>query len=336
MKKIFMISFIVLTVFSLSACSTTNEKDVTDEEMMSSEASLATLSYLSTGFLDFTQMDIDLASPLFLSNENSNQDNDETVIEGELDDVNIYIDRLKGLIENGVDNFGSTEITASDNELFEYLLTFTVSEEMYKIHYNIDPDTAEMTGIIIFGESEYDFEVMDNIHEYEYTNSNGKDDDAEEPEDDEEIEEETDENDEIKMVLIATNGEDRIKITYKNETEDDGEVTKFKVESTIDGNEKLVELKIVSEEDKYKVQITDGDDQYTFKRNVEDDGVVYRLDYEIVGTKGFVKITVTVDEEGNEVYEYFIQEAGRTKNVTKQEPKAKGNFNKDQEDDESM
>lgn len=361
MKKILFLGIAVLFAFTLSGCTDgaldNNELLAVD---LGSEESLATLSYLSTGFLDFSTEPVVASNIAFLS---AREEEPETVIEGELDEVNVYIDRLKALIDGGLENFGSVEESDSDNELYEFKLTFTVNDEVYVIYYNIDSETGEMTGVIVIGVVEYEFEVMDNIKEYEHNtqqkpendndnsndnskdNGNGnKDEDTddeevnqEESENEEELDddlddEESDDEDEIKMVLVATNGEDTIKIIYKTELEDGEFETKFYVEQTIDGVEKKVTLKISQEDDETVVKIEDGEDSYSFKREVEDEGVVYKLQYEVDGVKGMVKITEITDEEGNVTYDYFIQEAGREKHTEQQEPKSKG-FDEDEEDE---
>lgn len=365
MKKILFIGTALLFAFTLSGCADgtddgiiDNNLDDTNVEELGSEESLATLSYLSAGFLDFSN-DTVVASNFALM---SFTEEEPTVIEGELDEVNIYIDRLKVLIDGGLDNFGSVNEEASDNELYEFKLTFTVNEEVYIIYYNIDVETSEMTGVIVIGDVEYEFDVLDNINQYEHNtenkpekanenadNGNGKNDDNEELDDDDteaNVEEsendedlDTEENDddldseenETKMVLVATNGTDTIKIIYKTEVEDGESTIKFYVEQTIDGITKEVTLKITEEENETVVKVKDGEDEYSFKREVEEEGVVYKLQYEVDGVKGMVKITEITDEEGNITYDYFIQEAGRERHKQQQEPKSDG-FDDDEDD----
>lgn len=342
MKKIFLVAIAIITAFTLSGCTNDgNNDDLTLTEALSSEQSLATLSYLSVGFLDFTSPADASSQVAFLSAKDDN----ETVIEGELDEVNVYIDRLKALIDNGVEDFGTVNEDASDNELFEFKLTFTVEEEVYMIYYNIDADTAEMTGIIVIGDVEYEFEVLDNINQYEHNEENkpenvgkGKDVDKEDESDTEVDTEETDvdtEESETKMVLVATKDDDTIKIIYKSEVEEDESTIKFYVEQTIDGVYKEMSLRITNEEDGTKIKIADGDDEYTFKSSIEEDVTVYMLQYKVDDTKGMVRITEIVDEDGNITYDYFIQEAGRERHTQRQEPDSKG-FDDDETEEESQ
>lgn len=354
MKKLTVFLFTLIAVFTLSACGGTTDNNTITEEALSSEESLATLSYLSTGFLTVSDSPT-VATLQFLA------DHDTTVIEDELDTVNVYFDRLKALIDNGVESFGSVTEEPSDNELYEYKLTFTVNEEVYVIYYNLDDVTGEMTGIIVINDVEYEFEVVDNMREYKFEeeeknenrennanqNQNGTDDDVDDEvdteEDDDEVdtEEEDDEVDteddeeetESKMMLIARNGEDTIKIMYKTEVEEDESTTKFDMEQTIAGVTKNVSLKISMEDDEYKVDIQDGQDSFTFKQETEEDGEVeYKLSYNVDGVSGTVKITETVDENGELVYEYKIKEGGRNRDVQRGRPEY--DFDDDEEETE--
>ncbi|QMS84811.1 hypothetical protein [Candidatus Xianfuyuplasma coldseepsis] len=342
MKKLVIAVFLGIFAITLSACSSANDNidNTVTEELLGSEESLATLSYLSTGFLDFESPTVATTDTMFLANDSGGW----TTIEDELDVVNVYFDRLKALIDNGVDGFGSVTEEVSDNELYDYKLTFTVNEEVYVIYYSIDADTGEMTGIIVLGEAEYTFEVIDNMKEYEYqeeekeqneqdteneeqnANQNEPDDEV----DDEEEEEDYAEEGETKMTLIAYSGDDYIRIIYKTETEEDETEVKFIMEKFIGGVEENVKLKISQEEGEYKVSITEGDDSYSFKQETEDDEIVYKLQYRVDNTVGMVTIKVVTDEFGEVTYSYHIVEGGKEKDVEKPEPKSHG-FDDDDE-----
>lgn len=342
MKKLFLVATLFVVAMTLSACTNTT-KDVINEEVLSSEESLATLSYLSTGFLDFSTPTV-ASNVLFLANGAGEQ----TVIEGELDVVNVYFDRLKALIDNGVEDFGSVTEEDSDNELYDYKLTFTVNEEVYVIYYSIDPETAEMTGIIVVGTVEYTFEVVDNMKEYKYreeeknsetdstvnqeTNQNSDDEVDDELDDEVEDENETGEV-ETKMMLVAYSGDDYIKVIYKTEVEDNETTIKFQMEQFIAGETKEVALKINTEDNEVKITVEEGENRYMFKQEIEDNVVMYKLNYTVDGVTGMVKITETTDELGNVTYDYHIVEADKDRHVEKQEPKSNG-FDDDDDDEE--
>ncbi len=350
MKKTLLVFFTVLLTLALSACSlgtdTTSTTDDTVIEPLSSETSLATLSYLTAGFL--TATDPTVGELQFLATTQ------KAVIEDNMETVNIYFDRLRSLIDNGVDSFGSATQEVSDRPEYQVKLSFTVNDETYVIYYNVDEVTGEMTGIIVINTVEYQFEVLENKLEYEYEHEYDKeesDNDVDNEEDttsDTEVTEEdetttsdastdnvqTTQEVETKMVLLATNGNDTIKITYKTEVEEDESVTKFELEQNIAGISKEVSMKIKQEDDHYKVQIEENGDSYTFKRELNDDGTYsYRLEYEVDGTKGWVMIDEKVDETGAVYYEYKIHENDIQKDVEKGKPHY--DFDDDEEENTS-
>ncbi|MDC7243570.1 MAG: hypothetical protein PQJ44_06505 [Sphaerochaetaceae bacterium] len=140
--------------------------------------------------------------------------------------------------------------------------------------------------------------------------------DEEETEFDDEDETEIDDEDEFDdseqmMVLIATNGEDVIKLTYKVEEEDSESQTKLTVEKTIAGVTSEVEIKIIVEDNEYKVKVDDGVAKYSLKAETEDDGSAsYKIQYSIGEVDGQIKVIETTDEFGNTVYEYQLKEKG--------------------------
>ncbi len=120
---------------------------------------------------------------------------------------------------------------------------------------------------------------------------------------------------EEKMVLVASNGENFIKMTYKTETEEDEASTKFELESYINGVEKEISIKIKNENNEYKVEVEDGENSFEFKKEIENDGIKYQLEYEVNGTEGEIQIFETIDEFGETVYIYEIEEEGKYKEV---------------------
>jgi hypothetical protein len=130
-----------------------------------------------------------------------------------------------------------------------------------------------------------------------------------------EVEDGDDDEKEEKMVLIATNGENTIKMTYKTETEDGEVETKFNMETLINGIEKEISIEIKVENKEYKVEVEDGDNSYEFKREIEKDGIKYELEYEVNGVEGEIEIFETTNELGETVYIYEIEEEGKYKEV---------------------
>ncbi len=321
-------------VLTISACSTAdlNNLSILKTEVLSSRESLATLSYLSGSLID-----LDTTDPVVSNNLNYLSTTEETEVEGELDVVNEYMDRLKDLIDNGTESFGNAVEALSDNPLYALMITFTVNEEQYVIYYNINVITMEISGILLIGDVEYVIEVTNTLFDNDDLDEDDDYDDdldnVDQDSDDEDINHENEiENDESeqKMVLTAYNGNNYVQVTYKVETDDEETETKFSLVSFIDGIEKEVFMKISIEDDEYKITIEEKGNEFTFKREIEDGETTYKLEYEVNGVEGEVKITERVNELGETVYEYEISEGEFSSYVEKDEP----DYHSDDEDED--
>ena len=116
MKKIMLFVVAILTIVVVSGCSQIQSIVKTQ---LSSASSLATLSYVSSSFLDTNVGEEPTAASFYQLND-ENLDT-ETELDSELDEVNIYLDKLKVFIENGTDSFGNIVVQESDNELYNLL-----------------------------------------------------------------------------------------------------------------------------------------------------------------------------------------------------------------------
>ncbi len=133
------------------------------------------------------------------------------------------------------------------------------------------------------------------------------------------------------MVLTAYNGDNFVQVTYKIETDDEETETKFTLVSYIDGVEKEVFMKISIEEDEYKITIEEEGNEFTFKREVEDDGeITYKLKYKVNGVEGEIKITESINDLGETIYEYKIKEGDLEVDTERDEP----DHHSDDEDDD--
>lgn len=349
MKKIITLVGAILIVFTLAACEKTA---VVQEEPLNSQESLVTLAYLSGGMLD-TANSSNLQNMSFTPNE-------ESEVESEIEVVNVYMDQLKVFIENGTKNFADVAVDTSDREEYEFKLVFVVSDEEYTIYYN---DTTGIEGILIIGDIEYTIEGTDDLElktkedkqleieekileketeilELEAIETEDSEELAEIAEDIADLQEdilelqekianlETEDKIEQKMELVATNLDDEIRIVYKLDTEGEETTTKFRTYSTIGGVYKETEMKISQEEDKYKAEVIEENSKFVFKRNMEEDGITYKLEYEINGEKGQVMIIEETDSEGNIQYKYKIQTKGKEKEIIKGKPESKGRKDK--------
>lgn len=203
----------------------------------------------------------------------------------------------------------TTTEPAADTTTTEAPTTFDDSSGASSQSFNTDQPLIQL-----LSDDDYDFE---DEEETEFDDEDETEiDDEDQTEIDDEDETEIDDEDEFddseqKMVLIATNGEDVIKLTYKVEEEDSESQTKLTVEKTIAGVTSEVEIKIIVEDNEYKVKVDDGVAKYSLKAETEDDGSTsYKIQYSIGEVDGQIKVIETTDEFGNTVYEYQLKEKG--------------------------
>ena len=335
MKKTLILVTLLITAFTLTGCTEAQQQQL---KMMTSENTLSALAYISTSFLD-EQVEV---SPelnggiLRLSNTDTGTDTDTsptTEVEEELDQVNIYLDKLKSFMSNGTEQFGSITEQVSDNELYSKMIVISVDSEEFVLYYNIDVLSNEITGIFILDGVEYQVVAQNDLadaEDFEADIDDDEDDELDKDEDDEDDEldkDEDDEEDEIEygMELVATNGTDSITIKYEVEIEDDENSQEFMIVKDIAGIVSELSIEIEQEEDEFKLSINDGN-LYEFKVELEDDETEYKLEYEVDGVKGEIKITEYINELGETVYEYEIEEDGNHVEVEKDDP--------DEDDDE--
>lgn len=290
MKKLIVFTFALLLTFVLSGCNSETEEQIT----LNSEESFVTLSYLSGALID---LDSSATTAVPVANE-------QTSIDGELDTVNEYMDSLKALIDNGTQSFGDVSEEESDNELYDYMITFTVTEIQYTIYYNVNIDTGIITGVLIIDDVEYIIEATNTLEDSDTlcnpTNEDG----------DQTKSKSTNNDLEEKMVLTAYNGDDYVKVIY---TVSDTE-TKFHLSKSIDNEVSELFMKISVEDNHYKIRIDDEENYYVFKKDIEDDKTIYKLNYSVDGVKGVAIIYETVGDDGELVYEYKVTE-GNIKNT---------------------
>ena len=210
-----------------------------------------------------------------------------TEFEEEFDSVNLYFDMLKVFLEDQpFDNtITTTELEDSD---YSFLITFTVNEDLYEFYINI-VDT------IITGELHYNNDILLVSGKY------------------------IEDGDDLKIELEASNGDNYTFIEYKK---DSTSTIKYDIKERYNGVETEKQFKVVNEEDSSKIDIVDGDNNYTLKKEIEDGQSKYKLEYKVNGVTGNVNITEEVDEQGNTIYAYQIKEGSIEKSISS---KSKGN-----------
>lgn len=309
MKRILYSLIILLTVVFLTACDELFQEDpvinpVVEIEDKANNNMLGMLSYISASFLDETiQYDnLDASKGLI---QLSAFGIDELVkpdgsIELNLDQVNIYVDKLNDFIDHGTDGFGSVTELISDRNEFEYLIIIEVDEAIYDLYYNVDESTFEISGILIYDDVEYSIIAENSML------------------DTKDFDELTEEEKQY-LTLIARNGSDSIAIEYEIKSEEGESKETFTLVSSIEGIGSNFTMEIKTDDNELVLTILIDEDEYIFK-NDEEEEFDYKLDYVVNGVKGKVRILEKTNDEGILVYYYRVQEGSNKVEIELEDP----------------
>ncbi|ERJ11204.1 hypothetical protein [Haloplasma contractile] len=367
MKKIISLT-VVAFLFILVGCSGATETGENKVVSLTSKQSLAFSTYLASGFLtgasnDTNQnMSVDtyhITGIQYLSNTTEETVNDPTLeIDTELDEVNLYFNKLKVFMDKGLDSAINIEETVSTRDGYDYQVTYTIDDESYTIYYSyVDEftvDTEESNDVATMNATtEEDTDKDDD--EIENENEDQEEADVEEDEENEEefklqglmiindveyklVGANETEGNESKMwfeTIDETNTGDYVNVEMK---EEEGE-QKFEIETVIDGVEKTSEIKFEQEESETKVELElyhDGQESsYEFKKETEDGETVYKFEYAIGETEGEVKIYEEIDEQGNVSYRYKIDEEGKGEGIERRRNDVDDEDDDEDEEDET-
>jgi hypothetical protein len=351
MKKILSVT-ILLLAFVLGGC-TSNQATINNATSpnrenfvnLSNEQSLALSTYLASGLLTTSNansnMSYNLNSSYKLAYLTASTEEVELAIETELDDVNVYFNQLKALIDSGIESALTINEQVSTIEGYDTQITYSIEDVTYTIYYTFveelpadtDEDVVNTSSSEATEEEDDDDEdkdedeqefklvglmVIDGVS-YELIGSNEM------------------EGSESKMWFETTdvnNTGNFVKVEIKNENNEQ----KFELHSLIDGNEQIAEIKFESEENETKAELeltkNGVESSYEFKKEVEDGETVYKFEYEIDGVEGEVKIIETLDENGNVVYTYKIKEEGKEKEIDKEKEHGRDQSDDEDEDEE--
>jgi hypothetical protein len=305
MKKLLGIMVIALMGLGFMACSTTSETIT-----LSSEQSLASMAYLSGNMLKFNATEeTNLAFNL----------SEETIeVEDELETVNEYLEMLKAFMENGASGFGSISEQASDRAEFEFMLTIVVAEQEYKLYYNVDAASSEISGIFLIDGEEYTitaYNDLDDSDEYEdedeYENEDEDEDDEDEYEDEDEYDDEEDDNEEdlsfTNLSAVTTESSSGATVT----TESSNTETETNVTETTESNsvnvEKEHKMVLIARngenyvEMTYKVETENKETETKFEMESYINGVEKEISIEIKIENNEYKIEI---EDGDNSYEF--------------------------------
>ena len=229
------------------------------------------------------------------------QTEEELKIEKILSEVNVYFDRLKFFLDEGVEGIVVQE-RASSREGYEVELNYQIDDEQYTIYYN-EVSKDRLTGLLLYNNVEFELigEIENEEEEYE-----------------------------IKFKAIDTTNEANwVEIELETEDESDEYEFESQMKMVINGayKEVKVEYSVENEEQSIELEINDNGDisQYEFDREQDDGGIVYKIEYEVENVQGEVAVLETVDETGNPIYRYKIEEEGKRKDI---------DFDRDDDDDD--
>lgn len=222
-----------------------------------------------------------------VSNRMFLSDLEESEFEGNIQEFNLYFDMLQAFLNDG--NF-EDQITVTELEESEYItqITFMEDNQEFIIHLNQTEEVIE--GVLITNGQT--FELIGTLKETET---------------------------ELQIKLKASNGNDYIEIEYKIESDDEIE-RKYEIKQNINGIYKEKEIKVEFGETETKVEITENEDSYELKSEVEEGQLVYKLEYKIGESEGEVTIIPFEDEFGNITYQYIIDEGDYHKEIELEDP----------------
>ncbi len=354
MKKIGIVSMLFI-IFVLAGCTSFKgiSENINQEIELSGSQSLGFSTFLASGFLDTTP-DIEGMALNEKNNVNvvfltsTTETSDGFQIDSEIEEVNIYFNKLKVFMEKGYDSAIDVKQSASTKEGYDFEVTYTVDDVSYVIYYSFVDDLTDDTDTT-------NLNNMSSTTENNNEDDDDNDEDVDKEEDDDKDEVDLDDKEEFKLrglliidgveyELVGANEieENETKTWFKTadfnkkenyvrvQIKEESGTQKFEIETRIDGVENKSQIKFHEEDDETKVELRLKSDEeesvYNFKKEIEDGKTMYKFEYKIGEVKGNVKIYEIVDELGNVTYQYKIEENGKRKEI---ERKEKGHENKE-------
>ena len=253
---------------------------------------LAELTYLSGNFIG-ANLTVSIPDLTFLA------DTGETEFEQEDVKINFYFDTLRLYLE-GIDFTQVVQAEELVDSEFDYLITFELNGKSYEFYVTLDG--TNLTGELIV--NGIVFTVTGKMEE---------------------------KSNETSFELEAINGNNYVRIEYEYEVEDEIE-SEYRVHSRINGVETEQVIKVSHENDESEVEITDGDNEYKLKREVENGVTTYKLEYKINNVEGEARITETTDINGKSIFQYSVKEGDIEKDIERGKPDY--DFDDDDDDDD--
>lgn len=310
MKKLLILVTTLLIALTLSGCDTAAETN-----MMSSKNALSVLSYISASFLDEnveSNETVSMGSINLSVNTEENSMEPQTEIEDELEQVNIYMDKLKSFMEFGASGFGSIEEEPSDRSEYTFMIRITVEENEFLLYYNIDVLSNEIDGLFILDGVEYTITAQNSLIDADEFEHDEDDTDEEDPIIDE-VDPGTDEEDPITdgeggaTTTSTLNGIE----TMSNELDDDDDED-YEHEEDDDDDEDYIHEEENDEdydheenqnETEYHMTLIarNGDDVIVIEYEVEQEGSEteesFKIEKQIGGITTELEIKIEVEED---------------------------------------
>lgn len=225
-------------------------------------------------------------------------DDDSFDFETDIDEFNKYFDVLKVFLDD--DPIDIPEITEYVGEDYQNTIRYMVEGNEYVFHVNYDGE--KVIGELIVGTIVY--QVTGTIIETK---------------------------DDTSVDIESRSGSNYIKLKYVKEQSTETE-TKYEIESNINGVYREKEIKVERGLEESSVEIHENENEYSLKKELEDSGVVYKLEYKIGTVEGEAEITEHISN-GVKQYAYNIEEDGKQKEIDKDNPNHFGHEKDEDEED---
>lgn len=302
MKKIFLVLFATIVLF-LAGC--TKEGPTSDINTAEIGTQLATSVFMAQGF--FTNSNATLATSNSVLSSSVELESTDSEVERNLDQFMLFFDMMNVFLEGSPQTSLNIEQEASTKDDFESMVSYEVNGVTHIIHYNIvdaskdnDLDEQEftLTGILITNNDTFEVKGGTELEDGElemYFETHDKD------------------------------SSDYIRVEIEKELNEQF----FQIDSFIDGVDTYSEIHLEKDgiEGALEINIWDGQIDTTIEITKETEGAdtIYFFEYSIGSIYGSITLTITTNENGEEVRHFAIEEGDFFKEFTETTPSTVSN-----------
>jgi hypothetical protein len=299
MKKL-IFSVVALTIISvgvLSGCVSNTDNIAANIDKNAIANELATTTYISQGLLGegVTQLS---NNNLAFNSSNANLAIEEaqplstagSELDSRKDQMMSYFDRIKTFLDGEPETVLSILQAESNMEMYESSVTYGTNDERYTIHYNVTDASEDNT----LEESEF---TLEGILEYKgvtFELIGGT-----------EVEE-----GEVEMFFEthSLTNDDYIRV----EIEKDAFEQYFEIETSLAGVETYSEVRLEKDglDGAVEIYIEENglDTYYEITKEVDGSATIYYFEYSIGSTYGSIQMTVTYNQNGDEIRDFIVEE----------------------------